>query len=146
MYLRDNREVFKDMIVQAADSNGRTLAVVEKDYYVTLILRLLSERLEQCVFKGGTSLSKGFRVIDRFSEDIDITFKEHLGEARRKKLKNIVLKNLSDELGMPIVNWEEIQSDRDYQFITSYFAADVIPYDCVVEQMRALAAGNLFAS
>lgn len=65
--------------------------VVEKDYYVTLILKLLAEQLDLCVFKGGTSLSKGFRVINRFSEDIDITFKEHIGESRRKKLKNVVL-------------------------------------------------------
>ena len=50
--------------------------MIEKDYYVTMILRLLSEQLELCVFKGGTSLSKGFHVINRFSEDIDITFNE----------------------------------------------------------------------
>ena len=85
MYLHRDRETFKDMVEQAADSSGRTPAVVEKDYYVTLILKLLSEQLAECVFKGGTSLSKGFHVIDRFSEDIDITFKEHIGESRRKK-------------------------------------------------------------
>jgi len=100
MYLHRDRETFKDIIEQAADSSGRTPAVVEKDYYVTLILKLLSEQLSQCVFKGGTSLSKGFHVIDRFSEDIDITFNEHIGESRRKKLKNVVLKGISEELGM----------------------------------------------
>ncbi|MDD7025872.1 MAG: nucleotidyl transferase AbiEii/AbiGii toxin family protein, partial [Lachnospiraceae bacterium] len=47
---------------------------------------------------GGTSLSKGFHIIDRFSEDIDITFSEHIGESRRKKLKNVVLKGSSEEL------------------------------------------------
>ena len=95
--------------------------MVEKDYYVTLILRLLAEKLEQCVFKGGTSLSKGFHVIDRFSEDIDITFDEHIGESRRKKLKNVVLKGISDELGMPIANWDDTQSDRDYNaYLFSY--------------------------
>ena len=114
MYLHRDRETFKDMVEQAADSIGRIPAVVEKDYYVTLILKLLSEQLAECVFKGGMSLSKGFHVIDRFSEDIDITFKEHIGESRRKKLKNVVLKGISEELGMPIANWEEIQSDRDY--------------------------------
>ena len=114
MYLHRDRETFKDMVEQAADSSGRTPAVVEKDYYVTLILKLLSEQLAECVFKGGTSLSKGFHVIDRFSEDIDITFKEHIGEGRRKKLKNVVLREISEELGMPIANWEETQSDRDY--------------------------------
>ena len=121
MYLHRDRETFKDMVEQAADSSGRTPAVVEKDYYVTLILKLFSEQLPRCVFKGGTSLSKGFHVIDRFSEDIDITFKEHIGESRRKKLKNVVLKGISEELGMPIANWEETQSDRDYNaYLFSY--------------------------
>lgn len=121
MYLHRDRETFKDMVEQAADSSGRTPAVVEKDYYVTLILKLLSEQLAECVFKGGTSLSKGFHVIDRFSEDIDITFKEHIGEGRRKKLKNVVLREISEELGMPIANWEETQSDRDYNaYLFSY--------------------------
>lgn len=90
MYLHKDRETFKDIIGQTADSRGITPAVVEKDYYVTLILRLLAGQLKQCVFKGGTSLSKGFRVIDRFSEDVDITFDRHIGESRRKKLKNVV--------------------------------------------------------
>ncbi len=175
MYLHRDRETFRDMVEQASDSSGRTPAVVEKDYYVTLILKLLSEQLDQCVFKGGTSLSKGFHVIDRFSEDIDITFKEHIGESRRKKLKNVTLKGISEELGMPVANWEATQSDHrarmpicpsaegtvdvpavimefcdnafyreDYRAITSYFAADAVPYDEAIGQMRALAAGNLF--
>ena len=63
-----------------------------------IVRRLLSEQSEQCVFKGRTSLSKGFHIIDRFSEDIDITFSEHIGESRRKKLKNVVLKGSSEEL------------------------------------------------
>lgn len=121
MYLHEDRETFRDLILQVADKNGRTPMVIEKDYYVTLILRLLAEKLEQCVFKGGTSLSKGFHVIDRFSEDIDITFDEHIGESRRKKLKNVVLKGISDELGMPIANWADTQSDRDYNaYLFSY--------------------------
>lgn len=114
MYLHEDRELFRDTVLQVADEIGRTPVVVEKDYYVTLILKLLSEQLNNCVFKGGTSLSKGFHAIDRFSEDIDITFDEHIGESRRKKLKNVVLKGISEELGMPIINWESAQSDRDY--------------------------------
>lgn len=121
MYLHEDREGFRDLIWLVSNQNGRTPAVVEKDYYVTLILRELSERLPNCVFKGGTSLSKGYRVIDRFSEDIDITFKEHLGESRRKKLKNIVLKEISTQLGLPIANWNDTQSDRDYNaYLFSY--------------------------
>ena len=87
-----------------ADDTGCAAVVIEKDYYVTMILRLLSQNISNVVFKGGTSLSKGFKAINRFSEDIDITFDEHIGEARRKKLKNVVLKGISEELGMPISN------------------------------------------
>ena len=114
MYLHEDRESFKDLIELVSGEIGRTPIVVEKDYYVTMILKRLSEQLDNCVFKGGTSLSKGFKAIDRYTEDIDITFDEHIGESRRKKLKNKVLKGLSEELGMPIVNWENTQSDRDY--------------------------------
>lgn len=114
MYLHEDKEIFKEIIEQVAEDSGHAAVVIEKDYYVTMILRLLSLKLSNVVFKGGTSLSKGFKAINRFSEDIDITFDEHIGEARRKKLKNEVLKGISEELGMPISNWNDIQSDRDY--------------------------------
>ena len=110
MYLHEDREMFRTIVEQVAEESGKNSIVIEKDYYVTMILRLLSEQLELCVFKGGTSLSKGFHVINRFSEDIDITFNEHIGESRRKKLKHVVLKGISEKLGMPIVNWDETQS------------------------------------
>lgn len=121
MYLHDDRETFRELIDQVADSIGKAPVLVEKDYYVTLILRLLAEQLDNCVFKGGTSLVKGFHVIDRFSEDIDITFNTHIGDGKRKKLKNVVIKNISETLGMPITNWEDTQSDRDYNaYLFSY--------------------------
>lgn len=114
MYLHENREDFKAMIDMVAADKSCAVALVEKDYYVTMVLKLLSEQLKHCVFKGGTSLSKGFRVLDRFSEDIDITFDEHIGESRRSKLKNVVIKGISETLKMPIINWTSAQSDRDY--------------------------------
>ncbi len=48
-------------------------AVIEKDYYVTEALRIITHVAgEKVIFKGGTSLSKGWNLIQRFSEDIDI--------------------------------------------------------------------------
>ena len=114
MYLHEDKEIFKNIIDQTSDAVGRTSDIVEKDYYVTMILRLLSEALTHVVFKGGTSLSKGYHLINRFSEDVDITFDEHIGEARRKKLKNKILLGISEELNMPISNISSTQSDRDY--------------------------------
>ena len=129
MYLHEDREAFRDLVDQVADSIGRVPALVEKDYYVTHILRLLAEQLDNCVFKGGTSLVKGFHVIDRFSEDIDITFNAHIGESKRKKLKNIVLKGISETVGMPIANWEETQSDRDYNAYLFTYESVIEPQD-----------------
>ena len=77
MFLHEeNRELFKDMLTISSEKIGIRKDIVEKDYYVTMILRLLAESSDKIVFKGGTSLSKAFEIIDRFSEDIDITFTE----------------------------------------------------------------------
>jgi hypothetical protein len=52
---------------------GLPAALVEKDYWLTQVLRGLAEGFpDQYIFKGGTSLSKGFKIIQRFSEDVDL--------------------------------------------------------------------------
>lgn len=54
-------------------SRGLRPAIVEKDYYVTEALREIAKAAgPHVIFKGGTSLSKGWALIDRFSEDIDL--------------------------------------------------------------------------
>ena len=68
MYLHEEREDFKDIIEQVVNATGRAGAVVEKDYYVTLILRLLSEKLENVVFKGGTFRMIMWRMVIAWSE------------------------------------------------------------------------------
>jgi hypothetical protein len=65
----------RDLFTEAAGRLGMNPAVVEKDFWVCWILkRLFSEPglQNQMVFKGGTSLSKVYGLIDRFSEDIDL--------------------------------------------------------------------------
>jgi hypothetical protein len=61
--------------IQASSDYLKILPVfIEKDYWITLVLKRLSgsKYNDNVVFKGGTSLSKGHKLIDRFSEDIDI--------------------------------------------------------------------------
>ncbi|GAA3923071.1 nucleotidyl transferase AbiEii/AbiGii toxin family protein [Chitinophaga oryziterrae] len=62
-------------INQAAIQSGITAKAIEKDWWVTLVLKALFELpiSSHFVFKGGTCLSKGFKLIQRFSEDIDIS-------------------------------------------------------------------------
>ena len=59
---------------QAASQSGIQAKAIEKDWWVTLVLKALFSLpiAEHFIFKGGTSLSKGWKLIDRFSEDIDI--------------------------------------------------------------------------
>lgn len=67
---------FEQAIIHAADyfhSAGVREAIIEKDYYVTEALRIIEHVAgDRVIFKGGTSLSKGWNIIQRFSEDIDI--------------------------------------------------------------------------
>lgn len=64
---------FRDALAAAADDHALDPRFVEKDYYVTEVLRIVARTLPgRTIFKGGTSLSKGWRLIDRFSEDIDL--------------------------------------------------------------------------
>src|SRR3984957_267205 len=90
---------FEQAIVRAAEHfrpQGMRPAIIEKDYYVTEALRIISIAAgDKVIFKGGTSLSKGWNLIQRFSEDIDIfldptAFKPALG----KKAINSALKKL----------------------------------------------------
>lgn len=122
MYLHnEDKALFQDMIQYVSEQANVREDIVEKDYYVTIILKELSKMVCPVVFKGGTSLSKAYGVIDRFSEDIDITFSEHIGEARRKKLKYNVMKPIEDKLGLTIINWNHIESDKDLnRYVFSY--------------------------
>ena len=115
MYLHENTELFRDILAAAsADQNDREIAIIEKDYYVTMILKLLAEKEAGVVFKGGTSLSKCHRVIDRFSEDIDIGFSTPLTQGQRKKLKDVTIAGISEELKLPVSDWDKARSRRDY--------------------------------
>jgi Nucleotidyl transferase AbiEii toxin, Type IV TA system len=67
---------FEQAIIRAAEhyrGQGLRPAIIEKDYYVTEALRIIANNPgNKVIFKGGTSLSKGWNLIQRFSEDIDI--------------------------------------------------------------------------
>lgn len=59
------------------------------------------------------------------SEDIDITFTEHLGEARREKLKYKILKPIAEELGLEIRNFNSIESDKNLNHYDFYYESVV---------------------
>lgn len=57
MSLHHDKEAFEELIIGAANELAIPTNVIEKDYYVTITLKALSEKLKDLVFKGGTSLA-----------------------------------------------------------------------------------------
>lgn len=77
MKLHEYQNDFRDLISIVANKLHIPESAVERDYYIVLLWKKLenSEYADRCVFKGGTSLSKCYPgSIERFSEDIDLTF------------------------------------------------------------------------
>lgn len=65
----------REAVLAAAESLALPAVIVEKDFWVCWLLGRIFATADlgaQCVFKGGTSLSKVFRAIERFSEDVDL--------------------------------------------------------------------------
>ncbi|SDX01636.1 Nucleotidyl transferase AbiEii toxin, Type IV TA system [Hydrobacter penzbergensis] len=74
-FLQFTEENRRQLIAQVSTiTDGMRVQAIEKDWWVTLVLKALFSlpMREHFIFKGGTSLSKGWQLIDRFSEDIDI--------------------------------------------------------------------------
>lgn len=77
MKLHLDNELFNDLVILAAEDIDIPESAVRRDYHIVMIMERLqnSEFADLCVFKGGTSLSKCYPgSIERFSEDIDLTF------------------------------------------------------------------------
>ena len=74
MNLHENKKLFADAVLAAAQHLSINPIFVEKDYWITRSLKLMAEADsdKQAIFKGGTSCSKAHRIGARFSEDIDV--------------------------------------------------------------------------
>lgn len=120
--LHNDRELFEQLILRTSESLGIKAEIIEKDYYVTLFLKELVSVSPDIIFKGGTSLSKCYHLIDRFSEDIDLNIETEtkLSESRRKHLKSSIV-SVIDKLGFTLTNPENVKSRRDYnRYIIDY--------------------------
>lgn len=99
------------LLQQTADREGINQVAVEKDWWVTAVLKALFQTscADYLLFKGGTSLSKGWNLIQRFSEDIDLAIdhsffginktNKNQREILRKKSRKYIHESLSEELG-----------------------------------------------
>tara|TARA_R110000868_G_scaffold363678_1_gene626011 strand:+ start:13849 stop:14847 length:999 start_codon:yes stop_codon:yes gene_type:complete len=107
--LSKNRRL--EILKQVNNQTGLPMQAIEKDWWVTIVLKAIftSQYALHFVFKGGTSLSKAYSLIDRFSEDIDLAidrsflgFEGELSNTQIKKLRkvsgNFIINEFREEL------------------------------------------------
>lgn len=71
--IHENKEEFIKTLGRASKKKGFLLPLIEKDYYLTLVLSRAHELSEDLIFKGGTCLNKVYYVYYRLSEDLDFS-------------------------------------------------------------------------
>lgn len=115
--VRDEADRFAALIDATSRARGLDPALVEKDYWAVEALRAVhtgfaleigGEPVQfQPIFKGGTSLSKAFGLIERFSEDVDLLVPvpapnpKDYSQAERSKVMKAAAEAVNDALGLP---------------------------------------------
>jgi hypothetical protein len=106
MKLHENKTLFRQAVQFTADRMKIPAIYVEKDYWVTYALFTIfnNEIGKDTVFKGGTALSKCYKMIERFSEDIDLVVLRREGESNNRLTTKI--RTISDVVNavLPEVN------------------------------------------
>lgn len=118
MKLHLNKKLFEDTIIVVADQTGLNRAIIEKDYFVTLMLKTIVAKEPNTIFKGGTSLSKCYKIIDRFSEDIDLNLDNiyEIPWSERSKYKAKIIESAQD-LNLVLANPDQV---KDKQMLNHY--------------------------
>ena len=127
MKLHLNKELFKDFIDTLNTRTGIAIDILEKDYYVCLILDDLAKRQNEikAYFKGGTAIYKILDTMNRFSEDIDLTVKVSKDESNTKNKKRLKESALGYQIeGLELIKDECIDNKGSitgiYKYISVY--------------------------
>lgn len=125
--LRDQPADLAALAAAASERLGLPLADVEKDVWVVELLRSIARPVDDglLIFKGGTSLSKAYGIIERFSEDVDVLLApaEGLGEARRDRLLKAVAARAGADLGLErrlVSSTRGVKRDVVYEYPAAY--------------------------
>jgi len=122
-----NDPEFKELISIVSTQKGIDITLVEKDYWIMHALHSLQQQGIEFELKGGTSLSKGYGLIHRFSEDIDIHIRTNFGlsiegkedksqvKAARKEFYNVFANSLSINGIIEIVRDHEFDDKEKFR-------------------------------
>jgi len=124
MKLHEDKTLFTQLLNFSANTLSIRPEFIEKDYWLTRALQRLSQNqnTERVVFKGGTSLSKAYRLTNRFSEDIDIAVIEadSFSGNQLKMLIKRLAKDMASELKEKIEQGVTSKGSRFYKAIYQY--------------------------
>lgn len=133
MNLHQDLDAFIMLLEDIHQKTGYRLDVLEKDYYVVLLLYELAEKQQaglKAYFKGGTALYKALRMTNRFSEDIDISVdtRECTRTQGDKRLEQATKKyiSLSRDSAAGETNRSEVKSVYRYTPMVSYDENDIL--------------------
>ena len=119
MKLHLNKELFENYVALASQEEDIDEAIVLKDYYVTMALKHIYAIHNDLVFIGGTSLSKCFNIINRFSEDIDL-----VATAENRKRKQKATHDIINELASAWPWRHDANNDKYADFKEMYLYYD----------------------
>ena len=133
-WYKNHSKEWKEIIETVAREIGRTELMVEKDTVQSMFLFELAKAELPFVFKGGTSLSKAYNLIDRFSEDIDLSMNRKPTESERKESKELIIQ-IAESLGMTLANPDKIRSRYEYnKYVFKYMSLFVsMPVEIIIE-------------
>jgi hypothetical protein len=147
-----NHPQFAELIRIVAEEKGIDPALVEKDYWIMHCLYGLQELGFTFELKGGTSLSKGHQIINRFSEDIDILIEPFpgqdvkTGKNQNRPAQIKTRKDFYDWLAQEIKidGISSVERDAAFDDIPNYRGAGIrLNYDSVTEALDGLREGVL---
>ncbi len=148
-YLHQHEE-FSDLLQIIGRDNGILPSLVEKDYWIMHVLYGLKKQGFEFELKGGTSLSKGYGIIDRFSEDIDIHIKPHaelrVDEKKQKEKAIQSRKDYYDWLAQHIRIDGIVSVVRDHGFynVKTYMSGGIrLNYESYTEKTAGVKDGIL---
>jgi len=129
--LHSNREEFLKVLERTSAQTGFPLRLLEKDYYITVVLSGIHELSRDLVFKGGTCLSKIYYSYYRLSEDLDFTLKlsgNYTRTTRSNAMKPVKekLKPFLKNFGMSVEDIDKTGHRESTQYIF------YLEYDSVV--------------
>ena len=130
--IHENKDDFLKVLNQTATQTGFYLPLIEKDYYLTLLLSRVQELSPDLIFKGGTCLNKVYYSYYRLSEDLDFSMRLPTGTVtrgvRRQTIRSVKDKMLrfAEQFGVKLDLKENPGRNESKQYVYNFIYPSVV--------------------